>query len=141
MVKLLHGIQGLYDRYRLLMWLSGLLGGVGLPVLGWGVYALKRWADVTDMMVDNPEGASTIVTDGLFTWFFDAGGVGGRLLGFLFLFGVVFLVGLIVLQVLGFVASRTRVSGVDGEMEREDRRAERMRASDGRDDYGGEIGD
>lgn len=132
---MLRTITRFYERYRLVMWLTGSAGSLGVPLAGWGVYSLHQWVERANLSVDNPEFMSDYATRNLFSWFFSAGGVLSKMLGALFLLGVIASLILLAVQLLSFLASRTEISGIDETLDDQSSASDEY-DPDSLDDYG-----
>lgn len=125
-----------YRRYRLIMWLSGILTGVLLPALSYGIHAISLYRSKRLLATDNPEIAGELSLENFWDYLTGLQGVFGVILHVLLVAIIVFLVLLVVAQVLSFIMKRTELSGVDEDVKREARTVKRIQDDVEYDDYG-----
>lgn len=140
MRKLFYKISSLYNTYQWIMWISGILSSIILPLIPYLFHIVAVLKEKRTIMADDPELAGSLSPGSpLEYWFSGDAAQWGRYVSFVLLAcSLLFLVCLLILQVLAWVDARTEVSGLDEEAvetERADRRAEK---EDSADDYGDE---
>ena len=113
-MRFLRKATGLYRKARWLMWLGGVIVSVLTPLLGYGMHFLNVLKDKRQLETDNPELASEETPGTLFGWLSNADM--GRIIGVLALLGILFMVGLIVLQVVASGKKDKADSEEDGDM-------------------------
>ena len=135
-MRIIYKILKWYRRWRLLMWLGGVLTGVLLPALSYGIHAISLYRSKRLLATDNPEIAGELSLENFWDYLTGLQGVFGVILHVLLVAVVVFLVLLIVAQILSFVLKRTELSGVDEGVHREARRVKQIQDDVEYDDYG-----
>lgn len=136
-MRLVGRILHWYKQYRMVMWLSTTLGGVGVPLLGYGVYAWDFIRERKGLLTDNPELANGDSLPNVVDWLLGStGAIVPRILEVLAFVGIFGILLLIVCQIGSFVARRTELSGVDHEREDQERADRESDEEDSFDDYG-----
>jgi hypothetical protein len=99
MRKIIGKLFGLYHTYRMLAWLSWLIGCVAVPLLGYGMSALSTLRDRRVLSEGDPEDAHGITVPDPWQWLTGSGGAIGRIMLVLMIAGLALLVLLLVAQI------------------------------------------
>ena len=135
-MRIIYKILKWYRRWRLLMWLGGVLTGILLPALSYGIHVISLYRSKRLLATDDPEIAGELCLENFWDYLTGLQGVFGAILHVLLVVIIVFLVLLVVAQLLSFIMKRTELSGVDEDVKREARTVKRIQDDVEYDDYG-----
>lgn len=124
-----------YRRYRLIMWLSGILTGVLLPALSYGIHAISLYRSKRMLATDNPEIAGELNLENFWDYLTGLQGVFGTILHVLLIVIAIYLILLIITQIVSFIMKRTKLSGVDETTKQEIRNIKQIQNDIEYDDY------